>query len=189
MVRDSWRPRIPAELARRIDRLALVAHAFHRFAHHPLCDRYQAELIPLGHRVRVCRGCTLALLGLTAGAAAGWLTRSFDLGPALSLAPVAAVALAILPLGRSKLLRRFLPALLLAFAAFHGPPLISGLGGVAATALLVLYRRKGPQRVPCLTCPQRAFEVCAGFAPIVRRERAFRRLSGRWLDRLTGNGC
>jgi len=172
---------IPAALARRIDRLAWVAHAFHRFAHHPLCDRYAGELVPLGHRLRLCRGCSLALLGASVGSLGGTALRTVALGPAIWLLPTASLALALLPLGRSKLLRRFLPALLLTSAAFHGPALLSLLSVTLVAAMLVIYRRKGPNRVPCTTCPQRTLEVCSGFAPIVRRERAFRRLSGRWL--------
>jgi hypothetical protein len=174
-------PRIPPSLARRIDRLSRHAHAFHRFAHHPLCDRYQGELIPLGHRTRLCRGCALALFGLVLGGAAGWLTRSVNLGLVAWLLPAAAPSLALLPLGRSKVLRRFAPALLLSTSALHGPLPLSASSALVAGALLALYRRKGPDRVQCTTCPQRSLEVCAGFAPIVRRERAFRRLSGRWL--------
>ncbi len=174
-------PAIPAPLARRIDRLAWVAHAFHRFAHHPLCERYRGELVPLGHRLRVCRGCALAVIGLSCGAIGGALTRGIDLGPGAWLLPLIGFGLALLPLGRSKLLRRFLPALLLAAAAFHGPALLSLLSVTLAATMLALYRRKGPNRVPCATCPERTREVCSGFAPVVRRERAFRRLSGRWL--------
>jgi hypothetical protein len=48
-------------LVRRLDRLGRRAHAFHRFAHHPLCDNYAGELIALRGRTRVCRGCTTAL--------------------------------------------------------------------------------------------------------------------------------
>jgi hypothetical protein len=174
-------PPIPPLLARRIDRLALAAHAFHRFAHHPLCDRYAGELVSLGHRARVCRGCTLALLGAGAGVVAGWLSRPLALGLVAWLPPAVGLLLAVIPLGRSKLLRRFLPAFLLVAAVFHGPPTIAVSSVLVASMLLILYRRKGPDRVPCTSCPQRAFDVCAGFAPIVRRERAFRRLSGRWL--------
>ena len=174
-------PPIPVALARRIDRLAWVAHAFHRFAHHPLCDRYQGELVPLGHRLRICRGCSLALLGASVGSLGGAALRTADLGPASWLLPAASLALAFLPLGRSKLLRRFLPALLLTFAAFQGPLPVALLSVGLGAASLLLYRRKGPNRVPCTTCPERTLEVCSGFAPIVRRERAFQRLSGRWL--------
>src|SRR5579859_1379561 len=86
-------PPIPVSLARRIDRLAWFAHAFHRFAHHPLCDRYQEELIPLGRRTRVCRGCSLALLGVLVGAGAGWCSRALEVGTAIWLAPVVGVGL------------------------------------------------------------------------------------------------
>ena len=174
-------PPIPARLARRIDRLARHAHAFHRFAHHPLCDRYGGELVQLGHALRICRGCSLALIGALVGALAGGLSRSSALGPAIWLVPAIGLALVLLPLGRSKLLRRFLPTLLLSFAAFGGPALLSLFSVTLAATMLVLYRRKGPNRVPCVTCPERSLEVCSGFAPIRRRERAFRRLSGRWL--------
>jgi len=174
-------PEIPAALARRIDRLARRAHAFHRFAHHPLCDRYQGELITLGHRARLCRGCTLALVGLVLGAAAGWLTRTADLGLAAWLSPAVGLGLAVMPLGRSKILRRLAPAFLLSASAFHGPWVLSAASALVFAGLLALYRQRGPSRIPCLTCPQRTLEVCAGFGPIVRRERAFRKLTGRWL--------
>jgi hypothetical protein len=182
-VRDvvSRPPVIRPALARRIDRLAVAAHAFHRFAHHPLCDRYASELVMLGHRRRVCRGCSMAILGLALGVTAGWLTRSVDVGRAAWLAPAAAALLTLAPLGRSKLLRRFLPAFAFAAAASHGPRMLSAISVLIPAALLALYRRGGPNRGPCVTCPQRTREVCEGFAPIVRREAAFRRLSGQWL--------
>ncbi len=41
--------RIPPAVARRVDRLALRAHAFHRWAHHPLCAWYAAEVIRQMH--------------------------------------------------------------------------------------------------------------------------------------------
>lgn len=179
-------PPIPPLLAHRIDRLAVLAHAFHRFAHHPLCDRYQDELVRLGHRTRICRGCTLALLGLILGAVAGWSSESVAFGPAAWLLPAAALSSALLPTGRSKVVRRWMPAFLLSAAAFHGPLILSAVTLSCAAAGLLLYRRRGPNRAPCATCPQRTFEVCAGFAAIVRREHAFRRLSGRWLAKEVG---
>src|SRR6478735_5996516 len=65
---------LPQRTVRAIDRLARHAHAFHRFAHHPLCQRYAGELIPLGRRSRLCRGCASAALGLAVGllAALAW---------------------------------------------------------------------------------------------------------------------
>src|SRR3954466_7943099 len=61
---------LPQRTLRAVDRLARSAHAFHRFAHHPLCERYAGELIPLGKRTRVCRGCVCAALGSFTGALA-----------------------------------------------------------------------------------------------------------------------
>ena len=44
------------------------------------------------------------------------------------------------------------------------------------------YRHRGPDRTPCSTCPERLGEApCRGWKEIVNAERAFRRLSGRWL--------
>jgi hypothetical protein len=56
----------------------------------------------------------------------------------------------------------------------------AGLVGVVA-----LYRRRGPDRTPCASCPERNLtQPCRGIAPIIRRERAFRRIAGRWLARV-----
>ncbi len=65
---------LPQRTVRAIDRLARSAHAFHRFAHHPLCERYAGELIPLGRRARLCRGCAASALGSVMGllAALAW---------------------------------------------------------------------------------------------------------------------
>src|SRR3990172_5780311 len=63
---------VPPALARRLDRLARRAHAFHRFAHHPLCPAYASEVILLGRRTRLSRGCALAAAGTAAGALAAF---------------------------------------------------------------------------------------------------------------------
>lgn len=76
--------RIPPALARRIDRLARRAHAFHRWAHHPLCSRYAPELVSLGRRARACLGCSLAAAGGLAGIALGSAVAA--LPPALLVA-------------------------------------------------------------------------------------------------------
>ena len=77
--------RIPPELARRVDRLARRAHAFHRWAHHPLCSWYAGDVIRLGRRVRVCLGCTLTGAGAITGIALGLAVPALP-GPALLLA-------------------------------------------------------------------------------------------------------
>ena len=176
--------------ARMIDSLARGAHAFHRFAHHPLCDRYASELIPLGRRARVCRGCTCAALGTLAGALGALFTQpsssTLFVGGALGLA----VLLSSLALRLPKSLGRGLGAALGSFAGLGGllsaerAPRLLGLGLlIFAGVFLWLYRRRGPNRSPCQTCPERlGARPCSGLWPIVQRERAFRRLAQRYID-------
>jgi hypothetical protein len=170
-------------LALRLDRLALAAHAFHRFAHHPLCDRYAAEVFRLGGRTRICRGCTLALLGAALGTVAGVECAA----PPLALACLAiALALASVRGRISKIATRLVPAFGIAFAlssVVHAPSALSiGLAALAclcAGALAVAYRSRGPNRSPCSTCPERAVSrPCSGLRPIVLRERALMRKAG-----------
>jgi hypothetical protein len=173
------RPRLPRSLARRIDRSSRRVHAGSRFAHHPLCERYAGELIAV-RRHRICRGCACAAVGGLAGL----------LGGAVLVVPplVAWVALA-LGLGLAawggprrlpKVVGRLLPALLVTLAAVRlwQAALVAALmvGG-----FLVRYRHRGPDRMPCSSCPERGATVCSGFAPLVRRERAWQRLVGRWI--------
>ncbi len=173
--------RIPRASADAIDRLARGAHAFHRFAHHPLCDEYAGEVVRLGRRARICRGCALAALGAATGLAIG---IAFPIPIGVSAIVVAAGSvLAAKPLRPAgKLASRFLPA------ACAGAAIASGiLAAILASALLVLsvarYRRRGPDRSPCAACPERdGPSPCRGFAAIVRRERAFRRFAARRFD-------
>jgi hypothetical protein len=179
------RPRIVPSLARRIDRLALRAHRFHRFAHHPLCDEYAGELLQLRRRTRLCRGCTLFGAGLLAGLGAGLTMRPPPLFAVVVALVAAALAASSLFARSFKLVTRFLPGAGLAFAAGGGPWAVLaslGLGVVLAAS----YRRRGPDRSPCEACPERLRpEPCRGMAEIVRAERGFQRLSGRWLGRAT----
>jgi hypothetical protein len=90
-----------------------------------------------------------------------------------------------------KWLTRFAPAAVCAAAIvlgvrradFAGSALVAC--SVATVAALWLgYRRRGPDRSPCARCPEGPPHAgCSGFAPIVRRERAFQRLSNRLLAR------
>jgi hypothetical protein len=194
--------RLPPGLARRIDRLARHAHGFHRFAHHPLCGAYAGEVVRLGRRTRLCRGCALAGAGAALGAAAGWAWPPLPaelllLGPAI-LAGWGALALA--PGGRrlaSKWITRAGPLALASFlavaglrAAPHAEPgdwsgLTTALTAAALVALgLLRYRSRRPDRSACTACPQAPpGPGCDGFREIARRERAFSRLASTWIDR------
>jgi hypothetical protein len=180
-------------VTRRIDRLARRAHAFHRFAHHPLCDAYAGELVRLGRRTRVCRGCACVYGGAGLGLVSGVALRAPDL-VAMAMLAGAVLWLALSLVGQrgatsTKLRRRALPGVLLGYAA-GDLALVGGFRSVVALAiagacLLALsrrYRQRGPDRSPCLTCPEYGgAKTCRGFAPIVRRERAFMRLASRWI--------
>jgi hypothetical protein len=175
--------RIPPPLARRIDRLAWRAHAFHRFAHHPLCDVYRNEVLRVGRRLRLCKGCTFLALGLVAGVAVGACARPalwFGVGGLLLTLALGALSLR---LRVPKIVGRLLPG------AGLGMALWAGLPCVLAALFIVgsfgaLYRRRGVERSRCETCPERLRSPCSGFLPAVRRERAFRRRVDRWLDEL-----
>jgi hypothetical protein len=198
---------IPHPLGKKLDRLSRRAHRFHRFAHHPLCAAYAEELVPLGRKTRVCRGCALALGGAALG---GLLGLSGADGAEISVSGLGLLALVVAllaafgllawlfarvhPAGSrpGKLVTRGLPLFGLCFAGTTGLRL-GGLAGLGLLALCVAaaglayawYRRRGPNRSPCAVCPERsALAVCSGFAPIVRRERAFARLARRLLSQV-----
>lgn len=182
-------PRTPPALRRRLDGLARRAHAFHRFAHHPLCIEYAAERIQIG-RVRLCRGCALLGLGIALGLAAGALLPASKLmaGAGLGLAFASGAAAFLMRLPKS--LGRALPGAALGFTFLQGLRLgplgwmMSASAVLIFTAAFLLYRRRGPHRGPCETCPDRDRRpACRGFAPILRRERAVQRLAGRLIAR------
>jgi len=176
------------ENARAIDRLARGAHAFHRYAHHPLCAEYAGETIALGRRVRICRGCAFSVAGALAGALAGASIAPPLLPAALALALGAACAHRGAR-GLGKLATRGLAAGLLAFGTAGGfrdaslaGAAVGILGLAAIGSWIASYRRRGPDRSACVACPERTAPVpCRGLAPIVRRERAFQRLAGRLI--------
>jgi len=190
---------VPRPVARRVDRLSRLAHAFHRFAHHPLCSPYSGEVLRLGRRARVCLGCSLAAAGALVGSGLGLLLPAAP-GPALLCAGLALLLLVPLALRRpsprerdaaplTKLFTRFLPTLAAGAIVLQGlrapTPARLGAGGEALAAVFVgvlVYRRRGPDRSPCLGCPEGPPRAdCPGFAPVARRERAFSRLAGRWI--------
>ena len=114
-------------------------------------------------------------------------------GEVLASGVAIALGLASLKLRLSKLIARFLPAtcasagLTLAIrAACAGdrPSLFVGsLGTLLVAGGLLVYRKRGPDRRACENCPERlSTKACSGLAPMLRRERAFQRLSQRWID-------
>jgi hypothetical protein len=191
-------PRIPARVAARIDRLSRAAHRFHRFAHHPLCDEYGGELVRLSRRARLCRGCLFAGAGGFAGLAASVLLPA-PFSVLVCLGGAGVLGLVNSTISRRsprqarapKLVSRFLPAAVIAYALGRAVQLGPSGRVLAATfvllllAVIALYRRRGPDRTPCASCAERNLPTpCRGIAPIVRRERAFRRLAGQWMARV-----
>ncbi len=185
--------RTPRALAQRIDRLARHAHAFHRFAHHPLCARYSGEVMALGGRRRVCRGCLAAAVGLAIGSSVGFCVP-LRTGTELLLVGLATwLCLISLKLRLPKLAVRCLPAALASAAVTAaarralvgdaGATIVVATGLLLAACVTFVYRWRGPNRAACVNCPERLkSRPCSGVAPIIRRERAFQRLSQRWLD-------
>ena len=169
------RPRLPAALARSLSKMTAAAHRFHRWAHHPLCTAYRGEVIALGHRARVCRGCAYVALGLGVGLGIAAVRVSSGVAFAL-VGGGALLALASLRVRLPKWLGRFAPALMLGAAAGGGA--VPALAAFAVLSLaFVAYRGRAPNRAPCTSCPQRSLKICDGIAPIVKRERAVMRLA------------
>jgi hypothetical protein len=138
-------------------------------------------------RVRLCRGCTFTVAGGLAGGVAG-----LAVGGSTSVALVAAVAATLLlaPTVASnrripKLVARLLPAALFALACTASVlarnVVIAAVTVALVGALRLLYGRRGGDRSPCKSCPERTLSPCSGFAPIVRREQAFQRVVRRWF--------
>jgi hypothetical protein len=179
-------------LANRLDRLSRAAHRFHRFAHHPLCERYSGEVVRIGRRARsarLCRGCVYAVIGGSIGGAIGFAIA--DARVAIASTVVAVIALLVSLRWRpTKIVTRFVPALLLACAIVAGVAARSPVGLVAAFAaaasaggLRLAYGKRGADRSPCVTCPERERQPCAGFVAIISRERAFQRVAGAMIMR------
>jgi hypothetical protein len=177
---------IDRKTRRAIDQLSRRAHRFHRFAHHPLCGNYAGEVLRIG-RTRLCRGCSYAIVGGLAGGvvalAVGTATAVPVLAPVSSLAVATTLLAVSMRVRPTKLVTRFAPAVLVAFAITCGVRELGPFGialALAAIAIVgglrVLYGKRGPDRSPCTTCPERGLQPCSGFAPIVARERAFQRV-------------
>ena len=181
------RHRIDPKTQKKLARLSRRAHRFHQFAHHPLCGNYAGEVIRIG-RNRFCRGCCYALLGGALGVPTG-VAVDLGLGPSTTIAwvttAIAAAIIVVTLLTRrriTKLVTRLAPACMMSVAMTCGVLGLGTSGFIAALAaamivggLRLLYGKRGPDRTPCTTCPERELQPCSGFAPIVSRERAFQR--------------
>jgi hypothetical protein len=171
---------IPRPLARRIDRLARRAHAFHRYAHHPLCEPYRGEVIRMGRHTRLCKGCTFLAAGFLAGIAAGVLMLPSLVWGAAGLFLAVLAGTMSLRWRLPKMLGRTLPGVGVGLAMCTGLP--CALGATALIACFgLLYRRRGVERSRCETCHERQRQPCSGFVLVVRRERAFQRKANHWL--------
>lgn len=177
------RHRIDSKTQKQLARLSRRAHRFHQFAHHPLCGNYAGEVIRIG-RNRFCRGCAYALLGGATGGLTGLALGASTTIPIVTTAVGAAIIVATLWTQRriTKLVTRLAPAFLFTVAMTCGAQGFGTSGLIAALAatmivggLRLLYGKRGPDRTPCTTCPERDLQPCSGFRPIVSRERAFQR--------------
>lgn len=185
------RHRIDLKTQKQLARLSRRAHRFHQFAHHPLCGNYAGEVIRIG-RNRFCRGCSYALIGGATGGITGLVIGSSTTIPIVTTALAAAIIVATLWTRRrvSKLVTRLAPTFLFTVAMTCGVLGFGNAGILVALAaamvvggLRLLYGKRGPDRTPCTTCPERELQPCSGFAPIVSRERAFQRSIRRMIDR------
>ena len=181
------KPRIARSVARKIDRLSRAAHRFHRFAHHPLCERYAGEVIRLGPRARLCRGCVYAGIGGALGIGLG-LVATPTIAFAAAITATLVIVATLYTRRRSKVITRLVPAALFTLAIVAGVLAWSPIGLVAALVaatsvggLRVLYGRRGADRTPCETCPERVLRPCSGFRLIVSRERAFQRVAAQLI--------
>ena len=150
------------------------AHAFHRFAHHPLCERYANELVPLGRRTRLCRGLLLGT-GLAVGLVVGLATRAGTLPWAMEGAALVVFLVAAVPARLPKSLTRFLPGLALGAVVAHGPWgwSLAALGLFAASWLFYPASRSEPDSLQRVRRHSRCARAFDGFLP--GRERAIPR--------------
>ena len=85
-----------------------------------------------------------------------------------------------------KLVSRLVPAALFALALTTSllawRLALTGAAVALVVGLRLLYGRRGGDRSPCETCPERTLSPCSGFAPIVSREQAFQRVVRRLLS-------
>ena len=164
-----------------------------RWAHKPLCTRFEAGVVRLG-RLHLCRGCLAAALGVVLGAALAAVAAPATLLVALS-ATIPALAFLSAPGRHVRLPQPARDALRLAagtcppfiVAALLGGHLLEGALAAVALAVLVLVhrRRRAPLRADlCTGCPELEQDaVCSGFARQARAVQVHERYVERALHR------
>jgi hypothetical protein len=163
--------------------LQTLRHSWwYRFAHRPLCDRFEGGAFRIG-KLRLCRGCTWLWFGVVVGAVVA-------IGPGVAVPPAAALLAVSLGLSHPRLYRK-LPRLLraalrvsmgagaalLLFRVVHGELLVPGVAAVVLLALRHVYVRVRAKlkREACEGCPELgAPGVCSGYARQAEAVRAWR---------------
>ena len=142
-----------------------------RWAHKPLCDRFQRDVLSVG-KVRLCRSCTLAWFGVAVGAVAMAIGGTSTAWSAVVLASM--VVAASLPSRYARYPRwardalRFSLGWVIGVGAVavligpHLPGLLIAGGLAAAWAPFQASRRKRRQDL-CHGCPQLGTGICSGF--------------------------
>ena len=163
----------------------LHAYPFH-WAHKPLCERFQQDVLRIGG-VHLCRSCVLAYLGLGLAAAGSFFAHAW-LQPRVSglfIGWGAVTVLLSLPLWYKRWPRWFRDLLRFsmgAVLALWGYLLITGHwavgcgGGLALAAFWVFYRalRKKRKLHACDGCPEFGQpKVCSGYTLQAERMRNF----------------
>jgi hypothetical protein len=143
---------------------------------------YRGEVFRVGRRLRLCKGCTLFVAGILLGLAMGGAYGPSPLAGAIGWILALALGIGSLRWRVPKVVGRLLPGTWLGFAFCAGWP--CALLSLATIVLgYLLYRRRGLDRSRCQPCHERDRRPCSGFLLMVRRERAFQRKAGQWIDR------
>jgi len=169
-------------------KLLWLRHSYpFRWAHKPLCDRFEHDVLRVGH-VHICRSCTCAYLGMAlviAAALAGFLPTGSVF--AAILLPVMLVTLAgshprfywRFPRGARDVLRLGAGAsiALTATALLRGEWILSSVAIVALSLSWRHYKKKrgGRKSQACDGCPELGCsdKICSGFSQQAARIRRY----------------
>jgi hypothetical protein len=184
-------------MSRMADRLALAGLRWRfgwsfRFAHHPLCDRFAAQVWRFGC-LRICAGCTCLLGGAVLAAISGWVAGGWQPWWALPwTAAMTGVLAASWPSWYARWpapVRQILRALtgaglagpVLAAMAGYWPIALAMASGLAVVRLPFARSRALRRGQACAGCPHLGVGVCPGFAD---HAEAWRRIDDAWAARV-----